>query len=337
MDKLLGLRYGIVSDIGEKRVSKESSTSNVSYQRVQNFEMTGSELSNFLGRPSYNQPMYEFVLWSNCNNNCQFCWQKYLNKPKDYPQMVQAIQSVRNYLPNLKNGCDILLVGGEIFCQKEIQQDFMALAYEICQKLINGDIRYFYINTNLLYNDTSFLFEFLDIFKQYNLFNKLKFTTSWDVVGRFGNNRYDEITTKTEKIWETNMRATKEHFPDCNIVVNMILTHYLCEFILLHGFDLPAFKEDFKCDVNLIPYIPYVKDRILTHKKVVFSALEKCGLDIKPMIDSLDLKQDKHIFECKDDTLVDITETNSECGHNKNFCKATEDNSCYVCELKKIF
>jgi hypothetical protein len=51
----------------------------------------------------------------------------------------------------------------------------------------NNIIDLLYINTNLIYENMSILFNFLDLIKNNNLFNRLKFTTSFDLQGRFKN------------------------------------------------------------------------------------------------------------------------------------------------------
>ena len=50
------------------------------------------------------------------------------------------------------------------------------------------EIELLYLNTNLLYEDLELLEGFLENIKQNNLFERLRFTTSYDIEGRFNKN-----------------------------------------------------------------------------------------------------------------------------------------------------
>ena len=76
--------------------------------------------------------------------------------------------------------------------------------------MADGTIDLLYLNTNLIYEDISGLGFVLDLMK--NKFDRLKFTTSYDLYGRF-RKKFDET------LFFTNLKWIKEKFPECNIVV----------------------------------------------------------------------------------------------------------------------
>lgn len=295
-------------------------------------ELNSFQVRQLLSSDLLKSKMYEFVLWSNCCNNCKFCWLKYLQNPiSTITQKIEAINLVDLKLKEIQNFSDILLVGGEIFEDSRTARNFIGLTYKICQKIIRGEIRYFYINTNLLYEDISFLIEFLDVFEKYDLFDRLKFTTSWDLVGRFRDNLAEEL-------WERNIKLIKSNYPRLNIVTNLILTKSLCSAIINNKFDVVNFEKEFSA-VNLIPYIPVPKDIFDEQpgKEITLNAIKKSNIDIQKYINSFDLKQTKIVYDCSNSQLTDITESDLPCGHNKNFTRVWEDNSCFICQLKKFF
>ena len=295
-------------------------------------ELNSFQVKQLLSSDLSKSKMYEFVLWNNCCNNCKFCWLKYLQKPVfNITQKIESINLITSKLREIQNFSDILLVGGEIFEDSRITKEFIELTYKVCQKIIRGEIRYFYINTNLLYEDVAFLTEFLNIFQTYSLFDRLKFTTSWDLVGRFRDN-------SAEELWERNMRSVKSKFPKLKIVTNLILTKSLCSAIVNNEFDVVNFEKEFS-EVNLIPYIPVPKDVFdeQPDKELTLNAIKKSKIDIQKYINSFDLKQTKIVYEYSNDKLTDITESDLSCSHNKNFTRVWQDNSCFICQLKKCF
>ena len=80
------------------------------------------------------------------------------------------------------------------------------------------------LNTNLLYTNTEVLFDFLKKVEKNNLFERLKFTTSYDTEGRFNDS--------TEKLFYKNLKCITDTFKDIRIVVNTVLTKNACNVIL---------------------------------------------------------------------------------------------------------
>ena len=101
------------------------------------------------------KPVYEFLLWDNCNNHCKFCWQRENPRLFNKSQREIILNNVIKFINSnkFKKDSHILIVGGEIF---DNPSDFELLDTFFCQILefmINGTIDLLYINTNLIYKD----------------------------------------------------------------------------------------------------------------------------------------------------------------------------------------
>ena len=279
--------------------------------------------------------MQEFILWSNCTNNCAFCWQQ---KKKDLTvflnekEMLECITETSIRLDSINDGDDVLLVGGEILAPyfSSVNVALHKLIDKCIEMLKSDRIRYLYINTNLIYIDRSNLTYLLDMVK--GIEDRLKFTTSFDVYGRF--------ETGIEKnIFFDNLAYIRDNYPEINVVINSIITKQL----VASGFDFEKFKDEYKVRyINFIPYIPVVDDRCMD---VEFKDIVKILVDferkhkgyIKNYINDFDLNQNKVLYEYHKDTgYRECTSKYASCGHNENFKKVLGD-ECYICKLKELF
>ena len=279
--------------------------------------------------------MQEFILWSNCTNNCAFCWQQ---KKKDLTaflnekEMLECITETSIRLDSINDGDDVLLVGGEILAPyfSSVNVALHKLIDKCIEMLKSDRIRYLYINTNLIYINRSNLTYLLDMVK--GIEDRLKFTTSFDVYGRF--------ETGIEKnIFFDNLAYIRDNYPEINVVINSIITKQL----VASGFDFEKFKDEYKVRyINFIPYIPVVDDRCMD---VEFKDIVKILVDferkhkgyIKNYINDFDLNQNKVLYEYHKDTgYRECTSKYASCGHNENFKKVLGD-ECYICKLKELF
>lgn len=281
------------------------------------------------------QMMREFILWSNCTNQCDFCWQykKHdIDTILDKKEMIESIQSVKKKInSDINIGDDVLLVGGEILANYD---DKVSAALQnlidICiNKIKNGTIRYLYINTNLIYEDKTNLVFLLNKIRGYE--EHLKFTTSFDIHGRFKNEN-------SRKIFLNNLDFICFKYPNINIVVNSIITKQLVDT----KFDFEAFKKKYRIKyINFIPYIPIKDDRTMdTDFNGIISVLAKCEKKhhgfLKFYIDDFDLNQNKVLYEYKKNKgYVICTSKLSPCHHNENFKKIL-NGECYICKLKEV-
>lgn len=279
--------------------------------------------------------MQEFLLWSNCTNYCEFCWQQ---KKKDLTtflneeEMLCCITETSKMLDTINDGDDVLLVGGEILAPyySSVNSALHNLIDKCVGLVISDKIRYLYINTNLIYLDRINLTYLLDSFL--GIEDRLKFTTSFDIYGRF-------CSSIEKGVFLDNLAYIRDNYPKINIVVNSIITKQLAT----SSFDFYAFKEEYKLrHINFIPYIPVEDDRIMDVEfKDIVKVLAKAEHEnkgyIKFYIQDLDLNQNKKLYEYhKDEGYVECTSKYADCGHNENFRKVL-GNECFICKLKDMF
>ena len=297
--------------------------------------------------------MKEFIVWHNCTNQCDFCWQcKKQDKTAflNHIEMIAAIRATEEKILNeVNDGDDVLLVGGEILNSYNELSDYeLHRLLNLCASLIKKDrIRYLYINTNLIYGNRKNLTYLLDLFN--GIEDRLKFTTSYDVYGRFkSNDKYD--------LWVDNMIYIRDFYPNINMVVNIIITKQLVNWLeegnsvtkdytwnSFWNYQWNSFQNFFKIKyINFIPYIPVEDDRSMdvTFKdivKVLAAEEKRIPGYINKYIDDFDLNQDKILYEYhKDKGYVECTAKYSDCHHNENFKKVL-GGECYICKLKEIF
>ena len=205
--------------------------------------------------------------------------------------MLKSITEATSRIKQIKNYDDVLIVGGEILedyyttVDKKLEELFVILK----KKIERNEIRYFYINTNLLYENMINVTNLMNVF--IGLRDRIKFTTSYDIYGRFDNE-------DSKKLFLSNLQYIKNKYPDVNIVVNSILTKQLIKAIINGEYDYKEILDKYKLSyINLIPYIP-VKDNneMDTNFKDIIKALSIVNKHnpgyIKHYIDDFDLNQD---------------------------------------------
>lgn len=292
--------------------------------------------------------MQEFILWSNCTNRCDFCWQCKMHDISTVlttEEMVASIFQVYHKIKyEINDGDDVLLVGGEILnSYSQATDEAIKMLIDTCVSLVKEDkIRYLYINTNLIYENRTNLDYLLTSFN--GIEDRLKFTTSYDVYGRF-NHSLDKKESPALKIWFNNILYIKNNYPKTNIVVNVIITKQLVEKAKVDDWitDWNMFQTNLGIKyINFIPYIPVEDDRSMdvTFKDIVkvLAAEEKRNPGyINFYINDFDNNQDKILYEYhKDKGYIECTAKYSECHHNENFKKVL-GNECYICKLKEVF
>lgn len=281
------------------------------------------------------KPIYEFLVWDNCNNNCSFCFQREEPRLFDTNTRSFILDEVITFIKsdNFIKDSHVLICGGEIF---DKPQDFNK-QFEFFTKIISfmnkGIIDLLYINTNLIYKDLTGVCFLLNLISKNNLFERLKFTTSYDLKGRFKNK-------KSEELMLTNLKYISNTYSQCNTVVNVILTKQVCEAILSNRFKLSTFMKEYKCWINLIPYI--VLDNTLTaSRNSIFKALRQVDLDVPgylaKYIPNMSIEQEKWLYMYKNNKFEFCSCKIDECGHSTNFKRYSSKRSCFCCDLKEIF
>lgn len=282
-------------------------------------------------------PMKEFLLWANCPNNCQFCWQKKLANEEmilTESEKLLAIAAVKKEISVLPYS-DILIVGGEVYSSHsdEVNVALADLFAYIRQRIDEGLTRLMYANSNLIYADRTVLRSLLTAFSGAE--DKLRFTTSYDVYGRYAND-------DAKAMFFDNLAWIKETYPNVHPVVNTILTKQMCELISSGGYMMRDMYNRYGLAfINLIPYIAIEKGDIMfpTWKDITEALVRVEAQEphyLRYYVQQLDFQQDRVLKEYhKSEGFVECTASYSDCGHNGNYARATEDGECFVCKLKR--
>lgn len=263
--------------------------------------------------------LHEFILWPNCKNACIFCHQrKCVNFTEQ--EKIAAVKKVTDFVTS-NNVKQVLLVGGELFdtpFSRELEFSFFNLV-----DLLWESVDIFYINTNLIYEDTSLVIKFLETVKD---FSKLRFTTSYDHWNRFRSDK-DRI------IMLSNIKRLKEQFPQLRIMVNSILTKELCECINRKEYISPVVEND-TC------YIPCVQASNISPTRNEILSVLKSNFSVEylnELLNNMETDQERELYVYKNGHLELCTADNNPCGHNENFSTyASDSNKCFICDLKNL-
>lgn len=282
----------------------------------------------------------ELLCWNNCNGHCRFCFMHYHHHKNKFLSDGDKAVSLNKALallnsPTYKDGSHVLLVGGELFDTKfsrHTEKVFRNFLETIVSYMVCGKIDLLYVNTNLIYENTDYLYYLLRLIDKQALFPRLKFTTSYDIYGRFlGNER---------ALFERNLSAIKKDFPEIRIVVNMIMTKQFCEAVLSDNFSVKNFKEKYHVDVNTIPYIILHED-MAAERTTIFNTLIKLDYQmpgyLSAYVDNVALDQKKLLYEYDGKEYRFMTAKDSACGHNENFLLYTKDHKhCFICDMLNL-
>lgn len=281
-----------------------------------------------------NKPIYEFLVWDNCNNKCKFCWQRENPRLFNLKNREKVLNEVINFInsDNFINESNLLIVGGEIFDQSSNFPILNKFFNKIIEFMKLNIIDLLYVNTNLIYKDLTGLNDLLNKLTKNNLIDRLRFTTSYDLIGRFKDK-------ESELLMLNNLKEIQEKFK-INIVVNTILTKPVCDSILSREFNVYNFMKKYKCWVNLIPYIVYDKS-LSADRNLIFKTLNYINKNIIGYIDrykvNLKLNPDRRLFMYMNDKFISCSSENSSCGHSKNFKMYSTKNTCFICDIERIF
>ena len=286
------------------------------------------------------KPIYEFLLWENCNNHCKFCFQKNKRQLK-VAEREKALAAVLRFLgsDHYEKGSHVLAVGGELFYSSVLTEALLSFYSTLFQKMLTGDIDLLYINTNLLYKELTPLTICLDEAVRLNLLPRIRFTTSYDRVGRF---RTDDDRLRME----LNLDVIRERYPKLPIVTNMMLTKPFCDHeIFSHRvirFETVAeFCHDHDCEVNLIPYI-VKKTELMPDKEEVIKTLLCVERDmpgyLKRYLANWRLAQEKLLYQYDKDTddFHFVSSNTASCGHSENFKRCFADGECFICFIERM-
>ena len=283
------------------------------------------------------KPIYEFLVWDNCKNNCSFCFQRKCPNIFNYEQQRYALEYTLNTIRSseFEPQSHVLVVGGELFDDYNRQEMAIYFFEEISKLMENGHIDLLYLNTNLIYSLQCLknVIHILKFFEKNNLIQKLKFTTSYDIYGRF-------LIEKTKETFIDNLQKIKQEVPSVNIVVNSILTDQMCNSIMNHSFSPIVFAHTYNVEINLIPYI-VLTDKLTPCREKVFQTIKQLYVEypefITSWITNLNLKQPRRLYKHINDNFIRCECQNSKCGHSENFKLYSNNKTCFVCDMLEFY
>lgn len=277
-------------------------------------------------------PIYEFILWDNCNNKCGFCFQAKSRECFSLLQKEQSISLVEDKLKSINEKCNVLFVGGEIFDDLLVSEKLIELFQIVVQMKHSKLIDYIYINTNILYRDLKLLFQVLDLFENNAFLQYVRFTTSFDENGRF-------TSDAQKKLFLANLDSIRSRYPHLNVVINSILTKSLCLSMCSKESQLYSLAN--KCSfVNLLPYVVN-NQQLMASKEQIFHALIQMNKHfpgyLSKYVKNINLLQKRFIYRNNNNQLEDVSEENSSCGHCLNFKRYSSSGSCFICDVNQVF
>lgn len=284
--------------------------------------------------------IFEFLVWDNCNNHCRFCFLKDHNPCKsilDNNGKAESLHQVLNYLksPSFEEGSHVLLCGGELFdtvFDSGTAVAFHELITHILGGIVQGTIESLYVNTNLIYDPSIMLNRFLSYFDNAGFLNKLHFTTSFDLIGRYK-------TPEDKQQFIRNVRHLHSRYPALEIIANMVMTKQVCRLICDGDVSIRNLQDDLDVSINLIPYI-ILHDNMAPTKELVLDTLKAVNAElpgyIKTHTDRFILDTPRVLLKYHNKKLEEMTTPNSTCGHSVNFKRYTKEGSCFICDLQKL-
>ena len=261
-----------------------------------------------------------------------------MNKAETLLTDEEKIESITAVMEDIETlgYTDILIVGGEVYCQQSpaVADKLRELFTLIKNRIFEDKTRILYMNTNLLYEDMSMieslLWDFSDGYR-----DRVRFTTSYDIEGRFANEEARALFLKNLK------NITMPHW-NVTVAVNMILTKPFCNAIINKELVLSEFMREYPAKyINTIPYIPLgPDDPMKPTEHEIFATLYTIERDaphyINYYINQYDSFQDRTLKEYRrGEGLVECTSSYSDCGHNSNYKKVLDSGECFVCKIKE--
>ena len=278
--------------------------------------------------------LYEILIWSTCVNDCTFCYRRFNPKNVKQKERKQILNKAINFIDSesFVKGSDVLISGGEIF-DKTLDMKITGLFFKhIVDRMNDNIIGTFYIDSNLIYDARNMLIDLMFLIQKYNLFNRFKFITCYDIEGRFVNNRNKHLML-------FNLKWLKSTFPDLDITVNTILTKPACNAILDNCYNIKEFMKEYQCFVNLVPYIIRVES-LTPSQDEVMNAIHKTISENEGYLNHykelLNLEQSKLSYAYKDGEYSLCYDELNACKHKARFINYCDKESCFMCDFERL-
>lgn len=180
----------------------------------------------------------QFELWKECSQHCPFCFnrgQKAVDKDKSFTYILDTLNHTE------PDSYDYFgLIGGEFFNGEMV--GYEELFKTTLNRMVELNPKKIFITTSLLFDIGLHLIPFL---KDIQFKDKIVLCTSWDVKYRFHNQ-------EQQALWAKNVLWLRNHFPELEVHVEMIITQHLIDAVLAKHIQFDLFKQVFKCSLDFI-------------------------------------------------------------------------------------
>ena len=199
----------------------------------------------------------QFELWTQCNNNCSYCYlgkRRFAGTPEQKIQNMNfALDWMRQY-EHYDEYNNVSFIGGEFFQGQldtpEVKAKWIELMEQMQDLFENDLITASWISATLTIGDQQDLFDTLKMFEGICTHQKqLWIVTSYDTIGRFHSKENLEN-------WKHNMKEIKKRFPWVYLNTCMIITDDFCKKIISGELDLRAFREEYQTHLFIKPPYP---------------------------------------------------------------------------------
>lgn len=288
--------------------------------------------------------LLQYNLWLNCNQHCAFCYQG--SNPRRFSNEEKG-KSIQRFIDMLKDPETtdlyqfVAIIGGEIFDTKLTEENnklFFEAMSLIKKHMQSGKFQSFSINTNLLYEDTSFLFEVLDYFSFAP--KRVTVVTSYDTKYRFHNEKMREL-------FLNNLEKIDKQYSEYGKIVQSVVSSYFVEDVLTGKFNINEFEEKYHCEYNLNNVIhsdlvdKLGKDFFPKRAKYIefLKFLQKTNLKLLQRF-NVD-KDDKDLIYCDPEAnklriLTSLALKKLPCGHYETYQMYSDSDKCTLCDTKMI-
>lgn len=196
----------------------------------------------------------QFELWTQCNNNCSYCYlgdKKFKNDKEEKLRNMQFAIDWMNNLENFKEYDNVSFIGGEFFQGQLNDPDVKAKWYEMLnilkERMEAGLVTSSWWSATLTIGDQQDLIDSLKLFDGLaDSHNQIWVVTSYDTIGRFH-------SQKMLDDWKFNLKRIKQMFPWVFINTCMIITGDFCDKVVNGELDLVKLSNEFQSSLFLKP------------------------------------------------------------------------------------
>jgi hypothetical protein len=294
--------------------------------------------------------MLQYLLWTNCNNNCKFCIRG--DKSDAYTNTSDMITSVKRAYTSIKTqdwskyDGGISVIGGELFyvTDQKLQAELLLLFKLICEEILTKrENTHLVLITNLIY-DVTFLENVLNIFRSFGVESQVQLHTSFDIKYRYKN-------TEDQNLYFNNIKRLRSTYPNIKITVQCIVTQYFIDAVTTRVFEIESFEDTY--DVKFALLVPLKSNLSIQlqdffpKRREFINFLVKLATD-NPLVFRQFVNSAKYAFTSKDfiDTQNDeeLIPSNSailypdvlKCGHSDIYLCYSDSDNCMLCDIEAL-